>query len=108
MNNLMICPFATLENLDERRALNIREIRLQFGMRTQSGDRVSLAVLRRWGNPKRGYQPIGKDGPTVLLPLLKARAELLAMPEWVQWFLETCKRIKHERGLREAKILEVG
>lgn len=50
------------------------------------GKRPNLQQVQRWANPRRGYQPIGKDGPTLVLPTVKVGREYLTMPDWVQWF----------------------
>ena len=50
------------------------------------GRGVSLSVVRRWANAKRGQRPQGERGPRLVLPSVKVGAALAFMPQWVELF----------------------
>ena len=92
---IIICPDSNFGNLDNSQALILRDVREHLGFRGPSGKRLTLQTLRRWANPKRGCQPV-KNGPIVLLPMLKWGSELITMADWIEWFLEECQRLREE------------
>ena len=106
--SIITCPDMNYENLDPSQGLTIRDIREHLGFRGPSGKQLTLQTLRRWSNPKRGCQPIGKDGPIILLPMLKINGGLITMPDWLEWFLEECKKVREEDRKRRIQLRKAG
>jgi hypothetical protein len=95
MPKVPITKEVTHADLDLAKALNLRQIRAQYPQfRGRFGGLINVDTLRRWANRKRGFHPVGKEGPVLILPMLFVGTELLSMPEWVEWFLSESTRIR--------------
>lgn len=62
-------------------------------MHGRGGKHPSIESVRRWGNPRRGCFPAGKDGPRLLLETRRINGEILTMAAWVAEFEQARARM---------------
>ncbi len=84
-----------LATFDEAKAITLRAA-ANSGRLSQKGRRPSIQMVQRWANRKRGFKPVGLNGPTIYLATVKTARELLTMPEWVDAFVSESQRIRIE------------
>ena len=92
--------YIPIDGFNAARSLSLRDVMVS-GRLAMRGRRPSLQIIQRWANPKRGYAPIGREGPVLVLPTVISGREKLTMPEWVDWFIAERRRIivEHTRKL---------
>jgi hypothetical protein len=68
---------------DPTQALNLTQAAKR--LKTRKGH-LHLEIVQRWANPERGCRPAGRDGPVLVLPMVRVGGRRLTMPAWVEAF----------------------